>query len=141
MIIQKSVELSIDLNAKDANGWTAFLLAIYYHGDRNIVVVKTIMQKSVELSIELNTRGDQLWKARSGITICCSPKLEDSKNTNFGFLPFTFHPFFPMQKLAYQFLDKNLDLIVLVLEVIWLVPIMNLGAEMFQCLSKNIRLY
>ena len=52
-MIEKSAELDIDLNAKNANGETAFNLACY-KGESAIIEV--LIQRSAELNIDLNVR-------------------------------------------------------------------------------------
>ena len=51
IFMQKSVELGIDLNAKNAYGLTAFHIACT-HG--HIKIVEILMQKSTELNIMIN---------------------------------------------------------------------------------------
>ena len=47
----------------------------------------------------LSTRVAQLLTARSGLNICYSTKLRESKNINFSFLPFTSDPFLSLEAL------------------------------------------
>ena len=53
ILIQKSVELSIDLNAKDSLNDTAFHLACM---DANSKIAEILIQKSDEFDIELNAK-------------------------------------------------------------------------------------
>ena len=52
MILNKSDEFKIDLNAKDDNGETAFILAC----KRDSVIVEVMIKKSSELSIDLHAK-------------------------------------------------------------------------------------
>ena len=52
-MLQKSVELKFDLNAKDDMGVTAFHMACVYD---NTKIAKMLVQKSVEFKIDLNAR-------------------------------------------------------------------------------------
>ena len=54
----------------------------------------TVMGVAEDYGLSLFIRVAQLLTARSGINICYSTKLRESKNTNFSFLPFTSDPFF-----------------------------------------------
>ena len=58
MLIQKTVEFSIDLNAEDNDGYTAFHNACK---NGHFEVVEILMQKSIELEIELNSYTDNVW--------------------------------------------------------------------------------
>ena len=58
MLIQKSTELNVELNAKDNSGKTAFhITCVKGHSE----IVEMLIQKSIELKIELNAKDIHGW--------------------------------------------------------------------------------
>ena len=53
MLVQKSAEFNIDLNAKDYLGWTPFHFACFYNCTKT---AEMLLQKSTEFNIDLNTK-------------------------------------------------------------------------------------
>ena len=58
MLVQKSAQFNIDLNAKDRFGWTPFHDACIFG---HVKTVEILMQKSAEFNIELNTKSFSGW--------------------------------------------------------------------------------
>ena len=60
IMVQKSFEFNIDLNAKEEDGWIAFHAAC---GNGNLTIVNMLVQKSVEFHIDLNSKDRYGWTA------------------------------------------------------------------------------
>ena len=71
---------------------TSWPIRTYYRGEEHSDDWFTKL--FIQARVSLCSRVAQLSTARSGINICYSTKLRESKNTNFSFLPFTSDPFF-----------------------------------------------
>ena len=55
MLTQKSIVFTVDLNAKNVDGYTAFHFA---RGYGNSEISEMLIQKSVDLNIDLNTKNE-----------------------------------------------------------------------------------
>ena len=56
LLIEKSNELNIDLNAKNKEGQTGFHISCYQGYDGHLEIVKMLIQKSDEIKLELNAK-------------------------------------------------------------------------------------